>query len=631
MNLVEKEGFSSEPSEDDFLIREVVLTHDPDGRYLDSELLLQAVEDVLCSTATADVSDPYDDATIIEVVGSEESLEQIIYKVSSEMLLKCCGDSDLHTKTMVLLQMLGKYTWDAKAVIILAALAMTCGDCWLIKQLYPYNYFAASAGMLKQFPSDLNLLGIQFKALSMLANTMVELAKCVIKYERLPMKEVHLDYNTMALTKTQIYVATYRIFKGSLEFSAQTTDFVAMNQEKCMISQTTTIAAWGLSYMVPRLRRLCNDLLKQVDSCHDQTETKQYKELSEIFSKPHNDNQEVFQMLFALKDEIPLKDCSSQAQVNIFELEEKVVLILVSTPEVLPVDQIHFLEQRTHNHHYHKKIGRNYEIVWVPFPTSDTWTILQKRNFNILSKSLPCLCIRKPWLLNSAVLKFIRQEWNYKKQYPLMVALDSQGMVSHYNAMDMVFIWGAKAFPFSTSKEKELWGEQSWSLKLLLDGVDPLLMKRVEEGSNICLYGGDDLYWTKEFTSRLDEIRAAGLNFEVIKIDDKSPSVYDPHKLIQSKKFWLRLGSMKRSILCAENTAPNHRVLKEVLWLLEMNNTSKSWVLIGNKNSEDVLKLQEMEAIECLDLFPVWKEYVGRMGLVRAIKTAFQPNLSGGP
>lgn len=58
MNLVEKEGFSSEPSEDDFLIREVVLTHDPDGRYLDSELLLQAVEDVLCSTATADVGIP---------------------------------------------------------------------------------------------------------------------------------------------------------------------------------------------------------------------------------------------------------------------------------------------------------------------------------------------------------------------------------------------------------------------------------------------------------------------------------------------------------------------------------------------------------------------------------------------
>ncbi|KAK1387757.1 hypothetical protein POM88_015935 [Heracleum sosnowskyi] len=268
MNLDEKESFSLESSEDDFLIRKIVLTHDPDGRYLDSELLLQAVENVLCSAATADVSDLYNDGAIVEVVGSEESLEHIIYKISLEMLVRCSADSNLHTKTMVLLHMLGKYSWDAKVVLILASLATSCGECWLIKQSYPYNHLAASAGLHKQYPSDLNMLRIQFKALRMLANTMVELAKCFIKFEKLPMKEALLDYEAMALTKTQIYIATYRIFKGSLEFSAQTIDFIAMNQEK--ISQTTAIAAWGLSYMVPRLRRLCNDLIKQVDLCHDQ-------------------------------------------------------------------------------------------------------------------------------------------------------------------------------------------------------------------------------------------------------------------------------------------------------------------------------------------------------------------------
>ncbi|KAK1394154.1 hypothetical protein POM88_013210 [Heracleum sosnowskyi] len=272
MNLDEKESFSLESSEDDFLIRKIVLTHDPDGRYLDSELLLQAVENVLCSAATADpsfqVSDLYNDGAIVEVVGSEESLEHIIYKISLEMLVRCSADSNLHTKTMVLLHMLGKYSWDAKVVLILASLATSCGECWLIKQSYPYNHLAASAGLHKQYPSDLNMLRIQFKALRMLANTMVELAKCFIKFEKLPMKEALLDYEAMALTKTQIYIATYRIFKGSLEFSAQTIDFIAMNQEK--ISQTTAIAAWELSYMVPRLRRLCNDLIKQVDLCHDQ-------------------------------------------------------------------------------------------------------------------------------------------------------------------------------------------------------------------------------------------------------------------------------------------------------------------------------------------------------------------------
>lgn len=165
------------------------------------------------------------------------------------MLLKCSADSDLHTKTMVLLHMLGKYSWDAKVVLILAALATSCGECWLIKQLYPYNHhFAASAGLLKQYPSDLNILRIQFKALSMLVNTMVKLAKCVIKFEKLPTKDVNLDYETMALTKTQIYIATYRIFKGSLEFSAQTTDFISMNQEKCMFSPLLCFL-FGVSYL----------------------------------------------------------------------------------------------------------------------------------------------------------------------------------------------------------------------------------------------------------------------------------------------------------------------------------------------------------------------------------------------
>lgn len=142
----------------------------------------------------------------------------------------------------------------------------------------------------------------------------------------------------------------------------------------------------------------------------------------------------------------------------------------------------------------------------------------------------------------------------------------------------------------------------------------------------------------------MDEIKNAGLNFEVINIDKKSPSesvcnnlastdqenLYDPQKLTLSKKLWLRLESMKRSILRIGNTASNNRILKEVLWLLEMNDNSKSWVLIGNENSEDVIKLQETEVIECLDRFPVWRENVRKMGLVKAIKTAIEPHLSGG-
>jgi hypothetical protein len=43
------------PSEDDILIKKLLLTHDPDGRRLDSELLLRAMENVLCYAAASQV------------------------------------------------------------------------------------------------------------------------------------------------------------------------------------------------------------------------------------------------------------------------------------------------------------------------------------------------------------------------------------------------------------------------------------------------------------------------------------------------------------------------------------------------------------------------------------------------
>lgn len=452
----------SKSIEEDFLVRKILLTHDPDGRRLHSELLLQAVESVMCSTASAEDSDLHNDGSIvskIEVVGSEETLEHIVYKISREMMLKCSVDGDLHIKTMVLFDMLGDYTWDAKVVLILAALATSYGECWLIMQMYPHNPLAASVALLKQFPSDLSVLRIRLKALTLLINTMVELTKCIIKFEGLLQKDILLDYRAMALAKSQIYIATYWIFRSSLECSSQITDFITMKHEK--YSHSTTIAAWGLSNLVHRLRSLCSDLRKQVDFCHQQIEAKLYNKLLNLFKEVHEDNQEVIHMLFGLKDDMPLKNCSSQAQVNISELRNKVVIILVSKPELLPNEQIHLLVQQTYDHPYKKKVGTSYEIVWFPIPSSDTWSFSEKRSFSFLSNSLPWLSIQKPWLLSSAVVSFIKQEWNYKEQQPLMVVLDSQGRITNTNAIDMVFIRGAEAFPFSTSREKELWEEEN--------------------------------------------------------------------------------------------------------------------------------------------------------------------------
>ncbi|CAL5384191.1 unnamed protein product [Camellia sinensis] len=111
-------------------------------------------------------------------------------------------------------------------------------------------------------------------------------------------------------------------------------------------------------------------------------------------------------MLFALKDSLPLKDSSSQAKIALSELKSKVVILLVSRPELLPIEVLLLLVQQMFDHPYLVNLQGSYEIVWVLIPSSDTWT-------------------DRPWLLCSIVVKSIKQAWDFKEK-PLMVVLDTQ-------------------------------------------------------------------------------------------------------------------------------------------------------------------------------------------------------------
>jgi hypothetical protein len=51
---------------------------------------------------------------------------------------------------MSILNKLSSYSWDAKAVLTLAAFALEYGDFWVVAQLYPSDQLAKSLGNLKQ-------------------------------------------------------------------------------------------------------------------------------------------------------------------------------------------------------------------------------------------------------------------------------------------------------------------------------------------------------------------------------------------------------------------------------------------------------------------------------------------------
>ncbi|GFY88201.1 hypothetical protein Acr_06g0001410 [Actinidia rufa] len=366
-----------------------------------------------------------------------------------------------------------------------------------------------------------------------------------------------------------------------------------------------------------------------------------HNKLLNLFKENRTDNQEVLEMLFALKDDLPLKDCSSQAKLGVSELKNNVVILLITRAELLPIEVLLLLVQQIFDR---AKLDRSYEIVWVPIASSDTWTCAEEESFDFLSNSLPWFSIRQPWLLSSIVVKFIKQEWNFNED-PLMVVLDKQGMVTNSNAVDMTLIWGARAYPFSTSRENELWEEQPWNLQLLIDEIDPKVAKWVEEDQNLCIYGGDDLDWLREFTAKMREILSSGLQLKMVYVGKKNPSenirktlrVMVEEKLTGSLTlmkinfFWLRLESMRRSKFRLGHTDDKDQILEQLSGLLDTNESEKGWVIMGRGCSTDGVSLQGREVMECLDLLPVWGEKVTMLGLVGAIRTAFEPALLAEP
>ncbi|KAE8716576.1 putative Sieve element occlusion e [Hibiscus syriacus] len=426
---------------DEILIKKLLLSHDPDRRRLDSEMLLSAVENIMFYATTSEepVSDEPDKANLksnignIELIDSPEPLMHTIYKIAHEMLCKCPGKGDLHTRTMAMFDLLGSHRWDAKVAL--------------------------------------------------------------------------------------------------------------------------AIAAFATSY-----------------------EAKLHQKLLNLFKKSHIDNKEVLRMLFALKDDLPLKDGSTQER---------------------------------------RKVEGSYAIIWVPIHLPKYGPMLRRNGST-----------------------FYQTRCHFTR-------FDNLGTITSSNALDMVFIWGPRAYPFSLSRENELWDGEKWTMQLITNEIHPILTQWVEEGRTICLYGSENLDWIREFNAKMKDIKDAGMQLDMIYVGKNNPDEHTKEILsfingeIQSnllsftkiELFWLRLECMRRSKSRLGNnssTEPTDLVLAEVLALLH-NSDDKGWAVFGKGSSTEVVNVRGDEIIRCSNLFRQWGENVARLEFIDALRTVLELPLVEGP
>ncbi|PON55646.1 Sieve element occlusion, N-terminal, partial [Parasponia andersonii] len=72
--------------------------------------------------------------------------------IGRELSCKASGEKIAHETTLAILHKLSSYTWKAKAVLTLAALALEFGDICLLAQLYPSDPLANQLATLKRVP-----------------------------------------------------------------------------------------------------------------------------------------------------------------------------------------------------------------------------------------------------------------------------------------------------------------------------------------------------------------------------------------------------------------------------------------------------------------------------------------------
>ncbi|KAM3751857.1 hypothetical protein ACB098_04G143000 [Castanea mollissima] len=634
-------------SDDSTMMKQIQATHAPDGREVDVNPFLHIIEDVLRRAnpivdggfhgTQEHVDHVEDSASLAGFDGILEALAYIIHKISCEISCKCSGGGDAHATTMVLFNTLTSYSWDAKVVLSLAAFAVNYGEFWLVAKLSTTNPLAKSVAFLKQLPDIVehsNSLKPQYDALEKLIKAMMDLTRCIVEFKELPPQYISHDTPAMSTAIAHVPAASYWIIRCIVACSSQIASLIGLGHEYT----ASTTEAWELSSLAHKVNNIHEHLKKQLTLCYQQIDEKRhleyYQNLVHLFETPHLDNMKILKALLNPKDELqPLVIGSTKTRANLEVLRKKHVLLLISDLDISH-EEVLFLDSM---YKEPKRPDIQYELVWLPIV--DRLTPLSEEHqhiFEHLQSMMPWYTVYDPWIIETAVIKYIKEVWHFAKK-SILVVLDPQGKVTSRNALHMVRIWGNHAFPFTSEKEDALWKLENWKLDLLVYGIDVEIPDWIAKGRVVCLYGGEDINWIRKFTATAKAVaEAAGISLELVyvgknnakerlqkniaTINAEQLSHYWPD-ISSVSLFWARLESMLYSKL--QRTVENDYIMQEVMTMLSFDGSDEGWAILF-RGSDEMARAKGDLALRSLQEFSEWREEAELNGFVPALKNHLQ-------
>ncbi|XP_048440667.1 protein SIEVE ELEMENT OCCLUSION A-like [Pyrus x bretschneideri] len=565
--------------------------------------------------------------------------------IHSKLMCTFVQGEDANKTTMDILDIVQHYDWDEKVVLALGAFAIKDGEFWLVAQQYTTNPLARAVGQLKQLQEILERAGTslktKFDAYNSLVRAIFKVTKTIVH-----LQEIHNDPQLSPEIKAtaataQTPTAVYWTIRAIVVAASQLLGITGSEPEY-------VTEAWELSSLAHKLENIFDHLEDILDRLHQliwkNKEEEAFNTIARILETPHMDNSKPLRVLFYKDDQPALYDGYNKKRVDIDVLKRKVVILFITDLDVVHENEyIIVLQMYSEKLQNPTRPESQYEVVWVPI--TDAWTEAKYKQFESLKDSMQWHTVFLPSVVSPIVVRYIRdpRKWNFAKK-PLLVVMDPQGKIVHQNAVHMMCIWGSIAFPFTNQRERLLWEEETWRIELLADAIDPNLSTWITEKKYICLYGGEDIEWIRNFTKAARNVAVeANIQLEMLYVGRSKPKenvVKNIMNIIQAEKlshildlnliwfFWIRLESMwqsKGQLLSEQGkthspTDPlkSDPIMQGIISMLSFGSSDRGWAVIS-QGSPVMSRANGEHMLKSLGAFKDWKNRSSEVGFIPAL------------
>ncbi|KAE9589757.1 putative sieve element occlusion [Lupinus albus] len=572
---------------DSEILNKTYLTHVKDDQECDIKTLYDLVSNVLSVSTLGTALVNITTITSFKPEFSELKL------ISSQMITTRGTAQCAHQTTLWILERLRCFSWDAKALITLAAFSLEYGEFLNLLKLPTSDMLGNSLKQLNQIQTRKNVPSDIIELLTFLVQQVLPIIrKWALWYGN--------DYDTekvysLLLATQEIPLLVYWTIAATV---ACTGKFVGNTLE------------YKLSEFQLKLSNFVGKLKSHLESCGNQIGK------MEDYEKRIKDYERVKDVVGFLKllihgngSQTPLiYEGSTLVQTGVEVFKQKHVLLFISNLESVR-DEIILLNSIYKRLQENPKVVKgfnkeDFNILWVP--VVDDWNDNIKNKFKELRKEIKWYVLE--YFTELPGIGIIQEKLKYdnEKKDPIISLINPQGDIINENAKPIIFQWGIEAFPFRKEDAEDLIKNWLWLWKLI-QKVDPNINTEdlTTRDHYFFIYGGNDIKWIQNFSTAMENIKKHEyINDFDLTIHHHQLGKDNPDKV---SYFWIGIDGKKPKKKCQGNLDCEIQKALESLQCLKKD--ALGWVLLSKGYNIKLLGHGEPMLQTVVD-FNKWKENV---------------------